>query len=100
MVGKILYHGSNMKVDKPMLLKGQRALDFGAGFYLTSSYEQAMKWAKTVTRRRGNGQPIVNIYDLDEQRLATLHVLRFNTADGDWLDYVVKNRRGQAVVGD
>ena len=32
MVGKILYHGSNMKVDKPMLLKGQRALDFGAGF--------------------------------------------------------------------
>lgn len=28
MVGKILYHGSNMKVDKPMLLKGQRALDF------------------------------------------------------------------------
>lgn len=100
MVGKILYHGSNMKVDKPMLLKGQRALDFGAGFYLTSSYEQAMKWAKTVTRRRGNGQPIVNIYDLDEQRLATLHVLRSNTADGDWLDYVVKNRRGQAVVGD
>ena len=100
MVGKILYHGSNMKVDKPMLLKGQRALDFGAGFYLTSSYEQAMKWAKTVTRRRGNGQPIVNIYDLDEQRLATLHVPRFNTADGDWLDYVVKNRRGQAVVGD
>lgn len=100
MVGKILYHGSNMKVDKPMLLKGQRALDFGAGFYLTSSYEQAMKWAKTVTRRRGNGQPIVNIYDLDEQRLATLHVLSFNTAEGDWLDYVVKNRRGQAVVGD
>ena len=83
-----------------MLLKGQRALDFGAGFYLTSSYEQAMKWAKTVTRRRGNGQPIVNIYDLDEQRLATLHVLSFNTADGDWLDYVVKNRRGQAVVDD
>ena len=100
MVGKILYHGSNMKVDKPMLLKGQRALDFGAGFYLTSSYEQAMKWAKTVTRRRGNGQAIVNIYDLDELRLATLRVLRFNTADGDWLDYVVKNRRGQAVVGD
>lgn len=100
MVGKILYHGSNMKVDKPMLLKGQRALDFGAGFYLTSSYEQAMKWTKTVTRRRGNGQPIVNIYDLDEQRLATLHVLSFNTAEGDWLDYVVKNRRGQAVVGD
>ena len=27
-------------------------------------------------------------------------MLRFNTADGDWLDYVVKNRRGQAVVGD
>ncbi len=95
-----LYHGSNIIVDKPLLLKGQRALDFGAGFYLTSSSEQAGRWAKTVTRRRGNGQPIVNVYELDLQHLAKLNVLRFDTANGDWLDYVVENRRGHSFVCD
>ncbi len=95
-----LYHGSNMIVDKPILLKGQRALDFGAGFYLTSSLDQATRWAKSVTHRRGEGTTIVNVYELNEQKLTSLNVLRFETANGDWLDYVVQNRRGLAIVGN
>ncbi len=96
----LLYHGSNVTVSKPTLLISQRALDFGRGFYLTSSLEQAVRWAKIVTRRRGEGEATVNHYDLDENLLAGLDILRFETANGDWLDYVVQNRRGQAVVGD
>ncbi len=96
----VLYHGSNTIVDKPMLLKGQRALDFGAGFYLTTSSDQATRWAKSVTLRRGKGQPTINVYELDGQNLLNLKVQRFETANTDWLDYVVQNRRGQAVVGD
>jgi hypothetical protein len=38
-----LYHGSNMEVARPKILERLRALDFGAGFYLTSSYEQAVE---------------------------------------------------------
>ena len=32
----ILYHGSNVEVKEPILLKVQRELDFGKGFYTTS----------------------------------------------------------------
>jgi hypothetical protein len=50
-----LYHGSNMEVAHPRIRKKLRALDFGAGFYLTSSKKQAEKWARAVTRRRQRG---------------------------------------------
>lgn len=40
----ILYHGSNIVVEKPKILQSDRRLDFGTGFYLTSSYEQAERW--------------------------------------------------------
>lgn len=55
----ILYHGSNALVKKPEICENLRALDFGAGFYLTSSREQAVKWARTVTRRRRKGNPVL-----------------------------------------
>ena len=48
----ILYHGSNLLVNEPKILVTNRMLDFGAGFYTTSSREQAVKWAKTQTIRR------------------------------------------------
>lgn len=41
----ILYHGSNVEVREPKLLKIQRDLDFGKGFYTTSDFEQARTWA-------------------------------------------------------
>ena len=34
-----LFHGSNVIVNTPRILTKLRALDFGAGFYLTSSKE-------------------------------------------------------------
>ena len=33
----ILYHGSNMVVDKPQLIEQYRYLDFGNGFYTTTN---------------------------------------------------------------
>ena len=33
----ILYHGSNIVVEKPMILIPNPYLDFGAGFYITSN---------------------------------------------------------------
>jgi len=59
-----LYHGSNVEVRNPKIHSNLRALDFGAGFYLTSSEAQAIRWAKIVARRRGIGKPILNICKL------------------------------------
>lgn len=39
-----LYHGSNVIVDNPKIIKSDRALDFGTGFYLTTDFEQARKF--------------------------------------------------------
>lgn len=40
-----LYHGSIQKVIRPIIIEQQRLLDFGKGFYITSSKEQAERWA-------------------------------------------------------
>ncbi|MPN24624.1 hypothetical protein SDC9_172025 [bioreactor metagenome] len=61
-----LFHGSNVKVTNPMIKPNLRALDFGAGFYLTSSEKQAAKWAKAVTRRRRKGEAVLNIYQISD----------------------------------
>jgi len=88
-----LYHGSNVEVRNPKIHPNLRALDFGAGFYLTSSEAQAIRWAKIVTRRRGTGKPILNIYKFDDAKLMTLKVSKFETANAEWLDFVVNNRK-------
>lgn len=88
-----LYHGSNMEVAHPKILERLRALDFGAGFYLTSSYEQAERWAKVVTKRRRTGSPTINIYELNEEICDKINVLRFQSPDEKWLEFVVANRK-------
>ena len=46
-------------------LSKRGGLDFGAGFYLTTNEEQAVRFSDIVFRRRGNGTPIVSIYEFD-----------------------------------
>ncbi|MBQ9242910.1 MAG: DUF3990 domain-containing protein [Proteobacteria bacterium] len=88
----ILYHGSNVVVEAPEPGHGLRAMDFGPAFYTTSSLDQALRWARAVARRRRHGQPIVNIYQFDEQAVASLSVQLFKSPDEAWLDFVVENR--------
>lgn len=92
-----LYHGSNVAVDMPKILPNLRALDFGGGFYLTSSYAQAERWAKVIFKRRQAGQPIVNIYTFDDELAIALNVLQFKDANADWLEFVVNNRKALKV---
>lgn len=92
----ILYHGSNLAVKEPRLLKLQRELDFGKGFYTTSSFAQAASWAKRTARIRRQGAPCVSCYDVDETELGRLKTLRFARADAAWLDFVAAHRNGTA----
>ena len=72
-----------------------RALDFGRAFYLTSDFEQAAKWARTSVLRRGDGIASVSSFELDELRLTTLNVLRFDAPNVEWLRFVTRNRAEQ-----
>ncbi len=92
-----LYHGSNIAVPELQLLVSDRRLDFGTGFYLTSSLEQAERWAGKTTERRGQGKPVISVYDFDESLAAELKIMRFEKADRKWLSYIADNRNGKAV---
>ena len=86
-----LYHGSDVIVDTPQIRKPNRTLDYGSGFYTTTSYDQAEKW---VRRKLGENTPCgyVCVYEINEQDLANLDVLRFDSPDELWLDFVMANR--------
>lgn len=42
----IVYHGSNIIVDHPRLVRQNRTLDFGYGFYTTFNKDQAVNFAE------------------------------------------------------
>lgn len=93
----ILYHGSNLEVKEPKIIKSKRLLDFGTGFYLTTDYEQAKKWALRTTSRREEGTPSITVFSFDENELDKLDVLTFEGPNKEWLRYISANRTDKAA---
>lgn len=94
----ILYHGSNVEVKEPILLKVQRELDFGKGFYTTSDMEQAARWAWRTAKRRGESSAFVTVYEVNEDELKNIRLLSFDSPNVEWLNLVVKNRKGEYIA--
>lgn len=94
----ILYHGSNVEVKEPILLKVQRELDFGKGFYTTSDMEQAARWAWRTAKRRGESNAFVTVYEVNEDELKNIRLLSFDSPNVEWLNLVVKNRKGEYIA--
>ena len=91
----ILYHGSNVIVDQPKLIRQNRYLDFGFGFYTTTNRNQAVNFAQKVTDRRKMGEATLNIYSVNEAvAFQECKVLQFDSPDEAWLDFVAANRQG------
>lgn len=90
---KVLFHGSNVIVEHPLVNIGRKDLDFGPGFYLTPLYEQACKWAIRVKSIRRAEYAVVNAYDF----LAPTNckIRRFDAYDKEWLDFIVDSRTGK-----
>lgn len=90
-----LYHGSTITVKHPNLQKGRKATDFGKGFYTTTNFEQAQKWALLKQKRKQAPKAIVSIYEVPDNILNREYsVLHFEGATKEWLDFVVNNRGG------
>lgn len=93
-----LYHGSDAIIGKPQILppKQGRTLDFGTGFYTTTSLEQARRWVG-IRRDRGDiRHGFVSIYEVadDIMRDPAFRCLSFPSASREWLDFVMGNRAG------
>lgn len=93
-----LYHGSNVEIKVPCLIPSKRLLDFGAGFYLTSDFEQAKKWAVRTAKNRGENVPLVSVFQVEEYEMKNLEVLLFETPGREWLKYISANRTGKVVM--
>ena len=85
-----LYHGSLEVVSEPRIITPNRTLDYGRGFYTTTSYEQAEQW---VRRRKETQHSVgyVNVYELADILPEEIKQLRFETPTEEWVDFVMHN---------
>ena len=88
----IVFHGSCERIESPEIRLPNRTLDYGAGFYTTTSYKQAEDWVHRRMKESMQTMGFVNEYALNEDVLNTLHCLFFNAPTEEWLDFVMKNR--------
>ena len=89
-----LYHSSNVIVNHPDITHSRLYLDFGRGFYLTSLYDQAVRYAQRF-KRRGQ-QAWLNTYELvcDDSQW---NIKRFDSYNEEWLDFVAQCRDGKEI---
>ncbi len=90
-----LYHSSNVVVEHPDTRHSRKYLDFGCGFYLTSLYDQAVRYAQRF-KRRGQ-QAWLNTYEFSLYDESQWNIKRFDAYDEHWLDFVAQCRDGKDV---
>lgn len=87
-----VYHGSIDEVVKPEIRQPNRSLDYGSGFYTTTSYEQAKRWVERRMKDKGVAIGYVNIYELDEKLVKNMKSLFFEKPTEEWVSFVMRNR--------
>lgn len=95
-----LYHGSIDAVEKPVIMTRAfyRPLDFGTGFYTTTSFEQAARWVRNRLEQdpsQPNG--FVSVYEFDEVGFTASGLKRLDftsyPVSRDWFRFIMRNRR-------
>ena len=87
----ILYHGSDLEISKPRILKTEKGRDFGFAFYLTPIKEQAERMAKRKQRINGTQKAVVSVFEWDEDR-KNIKYKKFSSPNGEWMDFIIKCR--------
>lgn len=96
----ILYHGSLERIETPEIRVPNRTLDYGAGFYATTSFEQAKEWVRRRMREAFANKGYVNEYSLNTESLEHLNSLSFESPTEEWLDFVMRNRTERGFTHD
>ncbi len=87
-----IYHGGLEIVKVPEIRKPNRTLDYGSGFYTTTSFDQAKDWVIRRIKENKVKTGYVNIYELDQNQTENLNCLIFDKPTDEWVDFVMKNR--------
>lgn len=89
----ILFHGSNIAIDRIDLERCRPYKDFGKGFYLTDIRHQAERMAaRTVKMFKGEPMLTSFEFDLDKAVDEGLKIKVFNIPDEEWARFVMANR--------
>lgn len=99
--GICLYHGSYCEVREPDILKCAKYKDFGRGFYLTTSLEQAKSFAKLSTKKakmndvinQDQTYGVVTKYKYYSTDNDNINIKIYEAADAKWLHCVVGHRK-------
>ena len=94
-----LYHGTNTHFEEIDLSKSNTNKDFGKGFYLSDSREQAMEMAAFKVSFLG-GEIIINEYDIPDNILQSgeLNIKIFKEYSEEWAKFVFENRDNSTDV--
>lgn len=87
-----LFHGSLVMVEVPEIRVPNRTLDYGSGFYATTSYEQAEAWTRRRMNEEQQTRGFVNVYEFSLEDFSNLDIISFDKPNEDWLDFVMRNR--------
>ena len=87
-----VYHGSLEVVEHPMILPPNRTLDYGKGFYTTTSEKQAKEWVERRMTESHSSYGYLNIYDFEDQKLQEFKSLVFKEPTEEWAKFVLANR--------
>ena len=84
---RIIYHGSQQRVEKPEIRVSRFGKDFGVGFYCTIIKVQAIRWATRF--------PVTSyVSEFAYTENPALKMKFFETMTEEWLDFVLACRRG------
>lgn len=87
-----IYHGSLEVVEHPIILKPNRKLDYGDGFYTTTSKKQAKEWVERRMLEKHSTCGHINVYEFDDKMLPELNCLIFPEPNEEWAEFVMANR--------
>ena len=98
--GMLLYHGSYTGISRIDLDKCTRGLDFGKGFYLTSSFEQAYAYVPLSVKKAVRLGVVPEDFNLEDGIISVyrfhydpnLLIHSFLSANPEWLHFVSANR--------
>jgi len=97
-----LYHGTISVIDKVDVTAGRSRKDFGKGFYMAVSKEQAIgmmhkKYREALRRRKPSDSLdfTEHLYEIElrSEALRTLDIKLFSSADLEWLDFILMCRK-------
>lgn len=84
----ILFKGNNLEISSPNILINGSYKDFGYGFYLTTSKNEAIR--ASLSKR---GTAVLNTYKYKEN--LALKILKFSKMNEEWLNFLVDCNYGK-----